>query len=182
LSHWDEMLRIMCSVILGYCPAHLVFRQLSAGAAYHPVYKAFQELGRLVRTKATLRYLKNEELRKDVRKYLNLAELGQKFGRAIYHGREGKLQVGSVEGIQKAMLCQTLAMNCVIAWNYLALSDYYHNLTTDEQRQETSEMIRSGSVMCHAHVNMGGALFFDEDAPPSFGSTLEEMRNITIVE
>ena len=182
ITYWNEMLRIMCSVILGYCPAHLVFRQLSAGAAYHPVYKAFQELGRLVRTKATLRYLENEELRRDVRKYLNRSELGQKFGRAIFHGREGKLQVGSPSEIEKAMLCQTIAMNCVIAWNYLSLSDHYNNLTSNEQRKEASEMIRSGSVMSHAHVNMGGALFFDDDASPSFESTLEEMRNITIVE
>lgn len=181
-THWNEMLRIMCSVILGYCPAHLVFRQLSAGAAYHPVYKAFQELGRLVRTKATLRYLENEELRRDVRKYLNRAELGQRFGRAIFHGREGKLQVGMPNEIEKAMLCQTIAMNCVIAWNYLSLSNYYNNLNSDELRKEASEMIKSGSVMCYAHVNMGGALFLDEDPTPSFESTLEEMRNIKILE
>ncbi|WP_295872010.1 Tn3 family transposase [uncultured Zhongshania sp.] len=181
LKHWDEMLRIMCSVTLGYCPAHLVFRQLSAGKAYHPVYKAFQELGRLVRTRSTLRYLNDEELRQDTRKYLNRAELGQKFGKAIFHGREGKLHVGGQLEIKRAMLCKTIAMNCIIAWNYLALSDYYCGRTTDEERQETSEKIRSGSVMTHSHVNVRGTLFFEEDAPSSFSSTLDEMRNIVII-
>lgn len=182
LSHWDDMLRIMCSVILGYCPAHLVFRQLSAGSAYHPVYKAFQELGRLVRTQATLKYLKNEELRRDVRKYLNRVELGQKFGRAIFHGREGKIQVGSEAEILKAMLCKTICMNCVIAWNYLSLSDHYNRLESDDLRQETTDKIKSGSVMAHSHINPGGSLSFEDVPPSSFTSTLEEMRNLVIVE
>jgi TnpA family transposase len=180
-KHWDEMLRIMCSVILGYCPAHLVFRQLSAGQAYHPVYHAFQDLGRLVRTRATLRYLESAELRRDVRKYLNRVELGQKFSRAVFHGREGKLQVGSQEDITRAMLCKTICMNCVIAWNYLKLSDHYNNLKSDQERQEASDMIRSGSVMSHAHINMGGSIFLDEELPRSFDSTLDEMRNIQIM-
>lgn len=180
-KHWDEMLRIMCSVILGYCPAHLVFRQLSAGQAFHPVYHAFQELGRLVRTRATLRYLESPELRRIVRKYLNRVELGQKFGRAVFHGREGKLQVGTPDEIHKAVLCKTICMNSIIAWNYLKLSDYYNNLKSDEDRLKASEMIRSGSVMSHAHINMGGSLFLDEALPKSFDSTLEEMRNVKIM-
>ena len=180
-KHWNEMLRIMCSVILGYCPAHLVFRQLSAGKAFHPVYHAFQDLGRLIRTKATLRYLESQELRRDVRKYLNRVELGQKFGRAIFHGREGKLKVAAVEEIHKVVMCKTICMNCAIAWNYLKLSDHYNNLKSDKERLDTSEMIRSGSVMSHAHINMGGSLFFDESPPSSFHSTLSEMRNIKIM-
>jgi len=180
-KHWNEMLRIMCSVILGYCPAHLVFRQLSAGKAFHPVYHAFQELGRLIRTRATLRYLESQELRRDVRKYLNRVELGQKFGRAVFHGRKGKLKVGAVEEIHKAVLCKTIGMNCAIAWNYLKLSDYYNSLKNDKERLEASEMIRSGSVMSHAHINMGGSLFFEESPPNSFNSTLNEMRNIKIM-
>ncbi|WP_037992070.1 Tn3 family transposase [Teredinibacter turnerae] len=180
-KHWDEMLRIMCSVILGYCPAHLVFRQLSAGQAFHPVYHAFQELGRLVRTRATLRYLSSPELRRDVRKYLNRVELGQKFGRAVFHGREGKLQVGAPDEIHKAVLCKTICMNSTIAWNYLKLSDYYNGLKSDNERLEASEMIRSGTVMSHAHINMGGSLFLDEELPRSFKSTLDEMRNIKIM-
>jgi len=180
-KHWNEMLRIMCSVILGFCPAHLVFRQLSAGQAFHPVYHAFQELGRLVRTRSTLRYLESQELRRDVRKYLNRVELGQKFGRAIFHGREGKLKVGSPEEIHKAVLCKTICMNCAIAWNYLKLSDHYNSLKNDKERLRVSEMIRSGSVMSHAHINMGGSLFFDEEPPRSFNSTLNEMRNISIL-
>lgn len=180
LSQWDEMLRVMCSVILGYCPAHLVFRQLSAGVAHFPVYKSFQELGRLVRTKSTLRYLSSPELRADVRKHLNRVELSQKFGSAIFHGRGGNLQVGTTDEIQRAMLCKTILMNCVIAWNYLFLSDYYNQLTSDEDKQHTAEMIRTGSVMAHAHINMGGSLDFDNEPLSSFRSSLEEMRNVSI--
>lgn len=180
LSQWDEMLRVMCSVILGYCPAHLVFRQLAAGVAHFPVYKSFQELGRLVRTKSTLRYLSSPGLRADVRKHLNRVELSQKFGSAIFHGRGGNLQVGTPDEIQRAMLCKTILMNCVIAWNYLFLSDYYNQLTSDEDKQHTAEMIRTGSVMAHAHINMGGSLDFDNEPLSSFRSSLEEMRNVSI--
>lgn len=134
-----------------------------------------------MRTRSTLRYLESPVLRRSVRKYLNRAELGQKFARAIFHGREGKLQVGAPEEIHKAILCKTICMNCVIAWNYLKLSDHYNNLKTDEDRLEASEMIRSGSVMSHAHINMGGSLFLDEAMPKSFNSTLEQMRNIRIM-
>ena len=181
LDNWDEMLRIMASIILGHSSGQLVFRQLSAGAAHYPIYKSFQELGRLIRTKNTLRYLSDAELRADVRKYLNRVELGQKFGSAIFHGRDGKLQVGSETEILKAMLCKTILMNCVIAWNYLYLSDHYRNLKSTEDKIHTSEMIKTGSVLAYAHINMGGTINLKNKPTKSFNSTLRQMRNIKIL-
>jgi len=180
-SQWDDMLRIMCSVILGYCPTHQVFRQLSAGAAHFLVYKSFQELGRLIRTKNTLRYLTDTELQLNVRKYLNRIELSQRFGNAIFHGRKGKLKVGTHDEIQRAILCKTILMNIIIAWNYLVLSDHYHQLKSDQEKLEVSEKIRSGSVMAYEHINLAGELIYRDDIPHSFAASLSQMQNIKIM-
>lgn len=182
LDNWDDILRLMATIKLHYCPASLLFRILSASAADSPLYAALKELGRLLKSTFILNYIDDEELRVSITKQLNRVELGQKLGRAVFYGRSGSLHVGTVEDMQRVVICKTILQNAIILWNYLYLSDYYNTLTTDEERRAVAEMINKGSVISWKHINMMGIFDFDHDTPQSFKSSIKEMMDIRVLD
>lgn len=49
-NHWDEILRLVCTIKLGYSKASTLFRRLNSYSKQHPLYKALKDLGRLYKT------------------------------------------------------------------------------------------------------------------------------------
>ncbi len=182
LDNWDDILRLMATIKLNYCSASLMFKMLSASAADSPLYAALKEFGRLIKSKFILNYIDDDELRRSITKQLNRVELGQKLGRAVFYGRSGHLHVGTDTEMQRVMTCKTILQNAIILWNYLFLSDYYNELSSDDERRAVSEMISKGSVISWKHINMMGIFDFDHDQPLSFKSTIKQMMSIVMVD
>lgn len=180
LDNWDDILRLMASIKLGRCSASLIFRILSSSDRDNALYRAIKELGRLIKTKFILTYMDDETLRKAIQKQLNRVELGQRLSDAVFFGRNGQLQVGTADEMQRVMACKTLLKNAIILWNYLYLSDYLVGLENKAERKFVLESISKGSVIAWAHVNMHGSYDFDHKLMYTFKATLKQMMSIRV--
>ena len=81
IEHWDDILRVVCSIKLGHTKASDLFRRLNRQAflsydRQNPLYKALSDLGRLLRTIYILRYIDDPEIRASVEEVLANGEHG----------------------------------------------------------------------------------------------------------
>ena len=182
LDNWDDILRLMVTIKLNKVSASLMFKMLSASASDSPLYKALKEFGKLLKSLFILNYIDDVDLRRSITKQLNRVELGQKLAGAVFYGRKGRLQVGTANEMQIAMLCKSILQNSIILWNYMFLSDYYKSLSTLAEKRSASEMISKGSVIAWHHINMMGIFDFDHEKPTSFRATFNEMMKIKVVQ
>ncbi|MEX1669438.1 MAG: TnpA family transposase [Pseudohongiellaceae bacterium] len=180
LENWDDILRLMATIKSGRQSASLIFRRLAASARESALYKAIKSLGKLIKSQFIATYLHDGDLRRSIHKQLNRVELGQKFSRALFFGREGKLQVGAEAEILKAMQCKSLLKNVVILWNYLYLSDHIVSLKDSNEIESTIDSISEGSVISWRHINKHGKYDFNHKPIKSFKATISEMKKIKV--
>lgn len=178
IKHWDDILRLMASIKLNYVSD--IFKKLSTSARDNELYKAVKEFGRLLKTHFILNYIDNLDLRQRIEKLLSRVELGQKFSRSMFHGRNSRLFVGISDDITRALLSTTILQNIVIVWNYLYISDYLLGIKDKELREEVIQSISAGSVISWDHINLLGTFDFYHEQIKSFEYTLDEMKSIEI--
>ena len=174
LDNWDNILRLMATIKLGYASASTLFRMLSAKGD-STLYKALKEFGRLLKTQFIYSYIENEDLRRKIQKQLNRAELSQKFHRAVFHGRKGELKVAEHEQIKKAATCTTILQSIIVMWNYLYLQRHMMEIKSVDERRKVQEHMAGGSIIAWAHFNMAGTYDFDHLDADSFGVPLSKL-------
>jgi TnpA family transposase len=180
LDNWDDILRLMATIKLGYCSASLLFRILSSSTKANDLYSAIKEFGKLIKSQFILNYMDDESMRRSITKQLNRVELGQKLSEAVFFARKGHLHVGTPDEMQRVMTSKTLLKNAIILWNYLFLSDYYHGLENEKERKFVLESISNGSVISWRHINMHGLYDFDQEFISSFKATMKQMKSIKV--
>ena len=90
IEQWDNILRLMASIILKRSTASQIFRRLNSYAAQNPLYKGFKEYGRIHKSIFALNYIDNVELRQQIERQLNRVEHSHRFARAITYGNENQ--------------------------------------------------------------------------------------------
>ena len=70
-NHWDEILRLATSIRQGTVTASLMLRKLGSYPRQNGLAVALRELGRIERSRFTLDWLQNVELRRRVHAVLN---------------------------------------------------------------------------------------------------------------
>ena len=86
VEQWDNILRFVASIKLGYTQASTLLKRLNSYARQHPLYKALKDLGRLYKTEYILRYVDEANLRATVEGMLTKVEHSNKFSSAVTLG------------------------------------------------------------------------------------------------
>ena len=84
------------------------------------------------------------------------------------------------EEIKIITACTTLIKNSIVLWNYLYLSQLIANCESPAERQEIIKMIRDGSVITWAHVNLQGEFDFRRQAANDPYFDLEKILKLAI--
>jgi len=84
------------------------------------------------------------------------------------------------EEIKIITACTTLIQNSIVLWNYLYLSQLIANCESPAERQEIIKMIRDGSVITWAHVNLQGEFDFRRQAANDPYFDLEKILKLAI--
>ncbi|MFI6598670.1 Tn3 family transposase [Nonomuraea sp. NPDC050536] len=94
-KHWTDLLRTAISIREGRVPSVTLLRRLGNHSCKHPLYRAFRELGRVIRTITLLRYLSEPEPREPITAITNKAE--------AFHGyRSGWLLLEFIPAAERA--------------------------------------------------------------------------------
>lgn len=160
LQNWDDILRFMATIKTNHTTASQLFKRLSSYAKSHTLYKALQEVGRIIKTSFILTYYDDVELRQQIQKQLNRIELTNKFAHAVFFDNDQAFQDGTKEEQQLATACQVLLQNSIILWNYMYLSNLIINTREKEQKDAILKAIGQGSVITWSHVNLRGEYDF----------------------
>lgn len=123
-GQWDRILRLVVSVKLKHTLASLVMKRLNSYAIQNPLYRALQEVGKVVQTEFILRYMDDEQLRHQIHQQQEKSESAHALSRAVAFGNNGVLQYANQEELLTMQGCKRLIANAVICWNYL----YMHRL------------------------------------------------------
>lgn len=158
--YWEDILRFMVTIKLKEVSASQLFKRLSSYAKENPLYKAIKEFGRIIKSLFILTYYDDVKLRQRIEKQLNRIELSNKFGRAVFYDNSGEFKQAPLEEQQMITGCTVLMQNAIVLWNYLYLSQIITDCEHQKERNDIVGMIRQGSAMHWAHINLHGEFDF----------------------
>jgi len=161
-SQWDEILRLVCTIKLGYAKASTLFRRLNSYSKQHPLYKALKDLGRLYKTIYIFQYMDDEMLRKSVSGSLSKIESSNNFAKAITIGNNQELIWATRKEQLIAEGCKRLIANSVNTYNLLLLSEKLVQTKSEEEKQILLKKIIATSTQSWAHINLVGEYDFSE--------------------
>lgn len=73
-THWPDLLRVVLSIHTGKVSSAILLRKLGNYSRKNRLYKAFREVGRVVRTVFLLQYISDAELRQLIQAVTNKVE------------------------------------------------------------------------------------------------------------
>jgi TnpA family transposase len=159
---WDELLRLVASIHSGRVSATVALQRFGSAAQGDPVYRAADQLGKLLRTLFLCDYFSNAEFRRELHTLLNRGESVHQLQRAIYTGRVAPERGRRRDEIVAISGSLTLLMNLVIAWNTQRMQE-----TVDRWRGKGHDMaddwLRRMGPAHFAHVNFRGTMSFPLD-------------------
>jgi TnpA family transposase len=114
-AHWPDLMRTAISIREGRISSVTLLRRLGHDSHKNRIYRAFRELGRVLRTIVLLRYLSDPGLRETITAITNRVE--------AFHGFAGWLAFGAEDGViahndpayqEKLIKFNQLLANCAI--------------------------------------------------------------------
>ncbi|MGB3222828.1 MAG: Tn3 family transposase [Desulforhopalus sp.] len=162
-EQWDNILRFIATIKLKETTASQLFKRLSSYSRQHPLYRALKQFGRIIKTIFLLKYIDDVELRQMIEKQLNKLESSNKFGKAVFYGRNQEFQYSTKEEQLIADGCKRLIENAIICWNYMYLSQRMHDTISERERNNLIHAIKNGSVVAWQHINLQGEFDFSEE-------------------
>jgi len=102
-THFPDMLRVVFSIQAGRLTASTLLRKLGTYTRKNRLYRAFRELGHVVRTAFVLRYLSDADLRQTIQAATNKSEAFHRCIRWVFFGGQG-LIASKVERYTTAQL------------------------------------------------------------------------------
>ncbi len=112
-THWTDLMQVVISIREGKLSSTLLLRRLGTESHKNNVYKAFRELGRVIRTITLLRYISEPELRTQITAATNKAEAYNGFSAWLMFGNEVITRNDPAEQ-EKVIKFNSLVANCVI--------------------------------------------------------------------
>jgi TnpA family transposase len=101
--HWRDIMRVVLSIRAGKVLPSTLLRKLGNYSRKNRLYRAFKEVGRAVRTAFLLRFLANQDLRRQITAATNKAESYNNFSDWLFFGGEGVIQDHDPEEHEKRL-------------------------------------------------------------------------------
>jgi TnpA family transposase len=113
-SHYDDLMRVALSIQAGKISSVTLLRRLSTYSRRNNFYKAFREVGRVIRTVQLLRFLSDPQLRARTTAATNKAESYNNFAAWCRFGNGGVIADNDPDEQEKIVKFSTLLTNCVV--------------------------------------------------------------------
>jgi len=105
---WDDMLRLVGSLLLGRVPATGIMRTLHTGDNPTRLAQAVAEFGRIDKTLHCLNFIDDGNRRRGILAQLNRGEGRHSLARAVFHGKRGELRQRYQEGQEDQLILPPL--------------------------------------------------------------------------
>jgi TnpA family transposase len=160
-QQYDQMVHHVTAVRLGTAETEAILRRFTRNNVQHPTYKAFAELGKVVKTIFLCRYLHSEALRREIHEGLNVIEQWNGANDFVFFARRGELASNRPEDHEVSMLALHLLQNCMIYINTLMLQQVLAR--PHWERKLTARDLDALTPLIWEHVNPYGRYELDMD-------------------
>jgi TnpA family transposase len=159
VPHWDDVLRLTGSLLLGRVPATGIMRTLQVGTNPTRLAQAIAEFGRIDKTLHSLNMLDDENKRRSTLTQLNRGEGRHSLARVIFHGKRGELRQRYREGQEDQLGALGLVLNIIVLWNTIYVEAVLNQLRSEGYPVGEADVARL-SPLVHEHINMLGRYSF----------------------
>lgn len=157
--HWDDLLRLAGSLLLGRVPATGIMRTLQVGDHPTRLAQAIAEFGRIDKTLHALTMIDDENKRRGTLTQLNRGEARHSLARVVFHGKRGELRQRYREGQEDQLGALGLVVNMIVLWNTIYMSAALEQLRKEGFLIQNEDVARL-SPLIHDHINMLGRYSF----------------------
>src|SRR5215510_7248817 len=162
LEWWDDMVRVIGSMKLGWVTASLFVQKLQAYPQQNALAMALQEYGRLVRTLHIMRWYASPEERRRILRQLNKGEALHDLRAALVIANKGHLRHPRGEHLAHQASCLNLVTNAVIVWNTVYMAAVVEQLKQEGYPVQDSDLTHIWPTR-YAHINVYGKYHFNVD-------------------
>jgi TnpA family transposase len=130
-THWPDLLQVVISIKAGTISSAQLLRRLGSYSRRNPLYRAFRELGRVVRTVFLLEYLNDAQLREHITATTNKVEAYNGFAKWLNFGGEGVIDTLDPVEQEKHLKYNHLVANAAAIQNVIDLTRAVRTLQAD---------------------------------------------------
>lgn len=154
-EHLTEMYRIAISIKRGTLTPSTLLRRMGTKSRKNRLFYAFQELGKVIRTKFLLKYISDYQMRCFIQRETNKSEQFNNFAQWVSFFNGGRIDEQHRHEQEKMVKHQHLLANMVILHNAQAMTQALNDMKTrgDEINEE---LLRHLSPYRTSHINRLG--------------------------
>jgi TnpA family transposase len=160
-----HLMQVVLSIKVGKILPSTLLRKLSNESHKNRLYKAFRELGRVVRTVFLLRYISDIQLREQITATTNKVEAYNGFSKWVFFGGEGVIAENDPEEQEKRIKYKDLVSNAIIFQNVVDMTYALRELQR-EGYTFTREDVATLSPYLTRHIKRFGDYFIDLNTEP----------------
>ena len=158
-EQWDALVRVAASLKNRIVSAHVIAKRLIGAGATNRLAKALTHLGRLIKTIYLLRYIDDDELRRQTERQLNRGELRHKLAKYVFFMEQGQFRRGDYDRIMSKASCLSLISNAILIWNTLLIGQVLEEAGRDG-KAFSPEAVSHVSPLAYRHVIVNGTYDF----------------------
>ncbi len=160
INDWDEMLRLVGSLKMGWVTASLIIQKLQAFPRKHPLMRALQEYGRLIKTIHLLRWYADQTNRRRLKRQLNKGEALHSLRSHLFYANQGELKTQQDDQLLNQVGCLNLVTNAIIVWNTVYICEVVQQLRQEGQSIDDEDLKYIWPTR-HSNINVYGKYHFN---------------------
>lgn len=164
IREWDNIQRIIASLLLGETSQHLIVSKLSSYKRKNQTKYALWEYDKILMSIYMLQFIDEPELRRNVRRALNRGEAYHKLRRAIANVHGQKFRGANSQEIELWNECGRLMANCMIFYNAKLLNTLLEKLQK-EGNERLIDALKYVSPVAWININLYGFYSFEDEDP-----------------
>ena len=165
-THWTDLMQVVLSIYTGKISSAAILRKLGNYSRKNRLYKAFRELGRVIRTIFLLEYISDGKLRRQITAATNKVEAYHGFSKWFFFGGDSIINSNDREEMEKRIKYNDLVANAVIFQNVVDLTEVFQQLQTEGYFLD-QEDVSALSPYLTSHIKRFGDYFLDLTQTPT---------------
>ena len=130
-THWQDLMQVVISIQEGTLSSSLLLRKLTNNSKKNKLFKAFRELGNVIRTLFLLEYILDEKLRDGITESTNKVEAFNGLSEWCTFGSKYIVDSNDPNEMEKALKYNTIVANCIIIQNLVDISSILFDLKSE---------------------------------------------------